>query len=133
MTQELQTLSALIQMLLLERTPILSGNMMREIAIAELVEVNDYEVTFCIEAPFYDMWLWKQRGVIVNSGHSIKINGGTHTYTASHGNITDYAMWVNEVGAFGTHNKSMHWVNRVLNEAASLIPNAEVINKLELD
>ena len=120
MTQELQTLSGLVQMFLLDRAPILSGNLMREIAIAELVEVNDYEVTFCIQAPFYDMKKWKETGAII---HNHKNYNG----------ITNYAMWLNDVGAFGTHNASMHWVNRTLNELTQLIPNAEVINKLELD
>lgn len=138
MTEELQTLSTLVKMYLEELVPILSGNMAREIIIAELVEVNDHEVTFCINAPFYDMKLWRERGIILHSGQTVelKINKPPykvkHTFKANYGNITDYAMWVNEKGAFGTHNASMHWVNRALNEAALMMPNAEVDNRLEL-
>lgn len=123
MTKELQALSALVKMYLEEMAPILSGNLYREIVIAELVNVSDHEITFCINAPFYDTKEWRKKGVII---HTNKV------YKKEYGNITDYAMWLNDVGAFGTHNQSMHWVNRALNEAASLIPNAEIINKLEL-
>jgi len=119
MTQELFNLSTLVKMYLEELSPILSGNMAREIMLAEIVEVKDNEVTFCINAPFYDMKLWREKGIISHTGKS-------------HNGISDYAMWVNEVGAFGTHNKSMHWVNRALNEAALMMPNAEVNNRLEL-
>lgn len=132
MTQELHALSDLIKFYLEELSPVLSGNMVREILNAELVEVNDHEITFCISAPFYDTKLWKEKGVIVNSGESIQIGIGKHTFKANYGGITDYAMWVNEVGAFGSHNKSMHWVNRVCDMCARLIPNAEVDNRLEL-
>lgn len=121
MTLELQTLSTLVKMLLEHETPILSGNMEREIMTAKLVSVNDHEITFCINAPFYDVNLWKQKGVIVHTGSPKKWPS-----------MTDYANWVNQIGAFGTHNKSMHWVNRAVNDAARMIPNAEIINKLEL-
>lgn len=119
MTEELQTLSTLVKMYLEELAPILSGNMAREIIIAEIVEIKENEVTFCINAPFYDTNLWRKKGVIAHTGKS-------------YGGITDYANWVNEIGAFGTHNASMHWVNRALNEAALMMPNAEVDNRLEL-
>ena len=119
MTYELQTLSTLVKMYLEELSPILSGNMAREIMIAELVSVSDNEVTFCINAPFYDMKKWKEQGVIVHTGKS-------------YGDVTDYAEQVNKNGAFGKHNKSENWVNRALYECAQLVPNAEVINKLEL-
>lgn len=132
MTYELQTISTLVKMYLEELAPILSGNMFREIATAELVNVSENEVTFCISAPFYDMDLWRRTGVIVHSGQTINLNGGKHTFTANYGNITDYANWVNEMGAFGKHNSSEHWVNRTLEFACGFLPNAEVINKLEV-
>lgn len=119
MTYELETLANLVKMYLEESSPILSGNMFREIATAELVDVKDNEVTFCINAPFYDMKKWRKTGVIVHTGKK-------------YGSISDYAMWVNEMGAFGTHNKSEHWVNRALFDAALMVPNARVICELEL-
>ena len=132
MTQELHALSDLIKFYLEELSPVLSGNMVREILMAELVNVSDHEVTFCISAPFYDMKLWREKGVIVHSNLHINIYGGKSTHASAYGDITDYAMWVNELGAFGSQNESMHWVNRVCDMCAHLIPNAEVINRLEL-
>jgi len=119
MTQELQTLSTLIKMYLEQLSPVLSGNMRNEINTTHLLRVNDHDVLFCVEAPFYDMKKWKETGVIVHTNKKID-------------KITDYAMWVNEVGAFGSHNESMHWLNRALNDVARVMPNAEVINELEL-
>lgn len=119
MTKELDQLSTLIKFYLEEMSPILSGNMFREIATAELVSVSDNEITFCINAPFYDMKKWKETGAIVHTGK--KYNG-----------MSDYADIVNQSGAFGRHNESEHWVNRVCDMCARIIPNAEVINKLEL-
>ena len=49
--------------------------------------------------------------------------------------VADYAYWVNEMGGFGTHNKSEHWVNRSMYEVALEFANklgAEIINKLPL-
>lgn len=122
MTQELQQLAFLVKDFLEVQAPILSSNLFRCITKAQLVNVSDNEITFCIDAPFYDMKLWKEKGVIVHTNASPK----------KWPDITDYAMWLNDAGAFGTHNRSMHWVNRVCYAAAHVIPNAEVINKLEL-
>lgn len=119
MTYELQTISTLVKMYLEELAPILSGNMFREIATAELVNVSENEVTFCISAPFYDMKKWKETGVIVHTGKKYK-------------DMSDYADIVNQSGAFGKHNSSEHWVNRTLEFACGFLPNAEVINKLEV-
>ena len=133
MTYELETLANLVKMYLEESSPILSGNMYREITTAELVNVSDNEVTFCINAPFYDVSLWRRTGVIVHSGETVTLkNGVKHSYYAYYGSITDYAMWVNDMGAFGTHNKSEHWVNRALFDAALMVPDARVICELEL-
>ena len=119
MTEELQMLSTLVKMYLEDLSPILSGNMAREIMLAELVEIKDNEITFCINAPFYDMKKWRETGTIIHTGKK-------------YGDISDYADIVNQMGAFGKHNKSEHWVNRAVNQAASYMPNAEIINKLEL-
>lgn len=128
MTEELQTLSSLVKMFLEERSPILSGNMMREIVLAQYVEINDNEVTLCIDAPFYDMKLWKEKGVILHK----YLTGKPGIASEKWPDVISYAHWVNEVGAFGTHNKSMHWVNRAINEACSFMFDAELTNKLKL-
>ena len=83
---------------LVNESPVLSGNMQ---SMIQLGYGNDgYEIK--IPAPFYDATKWKKDKVIVHTGAVI-------------GGLTDYAYSVNEFGAFGTHNKSEHWVNRVLN------------------
>ena len=133
MTTELHALSDLIKFYLEELSPVLSGNMVREILMAELVEVNDHEITFCISAPFYDMKLWKEKGTIVHNNLHINAYGGKGTHAWAYSDMTDYARIVNDAGAFGSHNKSMHWVNRVCDMCARLIPNAEVDNRLELN
>jgi hypothetical protein len=101
------------------RVPILSGNMAMFI---NTVESYGNEFVISIEAPFYDRKEWKKTGAIKHTGETR--NGKT-----------DYAQWVNDSGAFGTHNKSMHWVNRVCVEAATVLASeigATVINELEL-
>ena len=101
--------------------PVLSGNMKSHISI---VEVKDREATICIEAPFYDVAEFERTGKLVYIGSPQK-----------YPDVTDYAMWVNEKGAFGKHNKSQFWVNRVCNEVAETIASeigAEVDNKLPL-
>ena len=83
---------------LVMESPVLSGNMQSMISLGY---GNDgYEVI--IEAPFYDMKKWQKQGIIVHTG-------------ANKNGITDYAYEVNEFGAFGRHNKSEHWANRVIN------------------
>lgn len=119
MTQEVQIISNLLKFYLEELSPILSGNMVREILNAELVSVSDNEVTFCINAPFYDMKKWQETGAIIHTGTDF-------------GGVTDYARQVNESGGFGSKNESMHWVNRVCDMVARLVPDAEVDNRLEL-
>lgn len=119
MTQELEIMSNLLKFYLEEYSPVLSGNMVREILNTEIIKINDHEVMFVIDAPFYDMKKWREKGVIVHTGDVIE-------------NVTDYAQSVNDEGGFGSHNESMHWVNRVCNFVASLVPNAEIDNKLEL-
>ena len=119
MTSELQQLSSILKTMLEQLTPILSGNMQQQIIKANIVNISDNEVTFCIEAPFYDLKKWKEEGVIIHTGK---------TY---HG-MSDYANIVNQFGGFAKKNKSMFWVNRVCNQAAETIPNAEIINELEL-
>lgn len=100
-------------------SPILSGNMQSFIQLG-LITPGTCEII--MEAPFYDMKKWKKEGVIQHTGKIV--NGHT-----------DYAAWVNDIGAFGTHNKSEHWVNRVCLDVCTAIANeigAIVINELPL-
>ena len=98
---------------LLFQSPVLSGNMK-----AHIKQNGNYEIV--IEAPFYAMNIWKEQGIIVHINRII--NGKT-----------DYAEWVNKIGAFGTHNKSQHWVNATILGVATVIAQeigADVINDL---
>ena len=109
----------LLAEVLRERSPILSGNMQSHI---EVVEVKENEATICIKAPFYDTKEWEKTGNIILTG-------------ANYNGITDYAMWVNNNGAFSKGNKSQHWVNRTCKEVAEIIASeigAEVRNTLPL-
>lgn len=96
MTEELQLM---IYYNLVLQSPVLSGNMQNMIdalGLYGLDPVND-ESRILITAPTYDMKKWKKEGVII---HDFRYN---------------YAESVNEEGAFGRHNSSEHWVNRVIN------------------
>lgn len=86
-------------------SPVLSGNMQSFIK----QEVQDTR-NIVIDAPFYDMKKWEKEKVIVHTGETI--NGKTA-----------YAYWVNELGAFGRRNKSMHWVNRSVLQVVNTIAN----------
>lgn len=89
---------------LVMESPVLSGNMQ---SFIHLGYGNDgYEIM--IEAPFYDAKRWQKDKVIVHTG-------------ANKNGVTDYALSVNEVGAFGSHNKSEHWANRVINQCCEEI------------
>lgn len=104
---------------LVVNSPVLSGNMQSLISYGQIGE--DY-TEIIIDAPFYDGKKFKKDNVIV---HTNQILNG----------FTGYAQWVNDNGAFNTHNKSEHWVNRVVNDVAHVIANevgGEVINELGL-
>lgn len=102
--------------------PIMSGNMYEHIKDGD---IGENEKTIVIEAPIYDVNIWEKTGKRVL------------TYKSIFGYFTsDYAVAVNEVGAFGTHNKSEHWANRALKQACDIIASeigAEVICELPLD
>ena len=77
------------------------------------------EFTIVIDPDYYDVNLFKQTGRIQ------KVAG-------KHGS-SSYAQSVNEKGAFGSHNKSMHWINKVVVNCAEQIASeigAVVINEL---
>ena len=114
-----EKLHALVFYGLHAQSPVLSGNML---SLIQTSEAYGTEFVIVIDAPFYDMNEWQKNKTIVHTGETID-------------GKTAYAQWVNDIGAFGRHNKSMHWVNRVCVEAATAIASeigAEVINELEL-
>lgn len=89
---------------LVMESPVLSGNMQSMISLGY---GNDgYEVI--IQAPFYDEKKWRKEGLIVHTG-------------ANKNGITDYAESVNDFGAFGSHNKSEKWANRVINGCCEIL------------
>lgn len=115
----LVALADVIGIMLENLSPKLSGNMKEHI---EVTEVTENSITLCISAKFYDLNEYNKSKNIIYTGKSY--NG-----------ITDYAMWVNDKGAFGSQNKSMHWVNRICYNGANLIGNtigAIVVNQLDL-
>lgn len=116
-----EELSSLLLADLIMQSPRLSGNMKDNIKI---VEFSDHKVIIEISAKFYDINLWGKTGAIVFTGSPKK-----------HPGITDYPMWVNKKGAFGKHNQSEHFANRICNDVCEVIANeynGEVRNELEL-
>lgn len=116
---DVEKLYALVFYNLHTQSPVLSGNML---SFIQTSNAYDSEFVIMIDAPFYDAKEWEKNRTIVHTGKVI--NGKTA-----------YAQWVNDIGAFGTHNKSMHWVNRVCVQSAITLASeigAEVINELEL-
>ncbi len=101
------------------QSPVLSGNML---SFIQTSKAYGTEFVIEIDAPFYDAKEWEKNKTVVHTGKTID-------------GKTAYAQWVNDIGAFGTRNKSMHWVNRVCVQAAVTLASeigAEVINELEL-
>lgn len=114
-----EKLYALVFYNLHTQVPMLSGNMASYIQTSQAYGT---EFVIMIDAPFYDAKEWEKNKQIVHTGKTV--NGKTA-----------YAQFVNDIGAFGTRNKSMHWVNRVCVQAAVTLASeigAEVINELEL-
>lgn len=119
MELDFQKLYSLLYGTLVMESPVLSGNMQ---SLIQLGYIGSTEANIIIEAPFYDMKLWKDKKVVVHTGKNKK-------------GKTDYASSVNAVGGFGSHNKSENWVNRVCYDVCKVIAEeigAEVINKLPL-
>lgn len=107
MNEILQAFYNLLKPKLEADSPVLSGNMRTSI---ETTNVSEHQFEIVINAPFYDMKEFNKTGNIVYTGLNWKGTG-----------ITDYAFWVNDIGAFGTHNKSQAWVNRTLLSVAKTI------------
>ena len=95
--------------------PVLSGNM------ASHIEMEDLQKDFArisVSGPSYDLKKWRKEGIIEYTGDF------------------DYAVSVNNVGAFGGRStKSKHWANRAIVKACRAIGHiydAEVIVDVEL-
>ena len=90
--------------------PVMSGNMKNHI---EYEEVGDDFTRISVSGPSYDIDTWKKTGKI--------------EYTDEY----DYAVSVNEVGAFmGKSTKSRHWANKSIVKVCRIIAKeykAEVI------
>lgn len=95
--------------------PVMSGNMKSHIGYEEFG--SDF-TRIAVSGPSYDIETWKRTGSIEHTGEY------------------DYAVSVNEVGAFmGRSKKSRHWANRSVVKACRTIAesyNAEVIVNVEL-
>ena len=118
-TVEVEKLYTMVLHKILSEAPVLSGNLKSSIHTA-LAYGNEFVIV--IDAPFYSQTDWEKYKAVVPTGKSV--NGQTA-----------YAQMLNDVGAFGSRNKSMHWVNRACLDAVSTIASeigAEVINELEL-
>lgn len=83
------------------KPPKLSGNLRYFLASLPQLVSKD-EIVMIISAPLYDVDHWMQTGQIQF----------LPAPNPKYPDITDYAMWLNDVGAFGTKNKSLHWANR---------------------
>ena len=114
-----EELTMLISSTLLLDCPRLSGNMVSHIKMDEL---SDDFARISISAPVYDVALWQKTGEI--------------KYIKRFYNETDYAVSVNNVGAFwGKSTKSKHWANKSVVKACRIIASkygAEVIVNVEL-
>ena len=89
------------------QSPVLSGNM-KSLIKESVLDADTREIV--IDAPFYDMKKWEKDKVIVHTGETID-------------GRTAYAEWVNRLGAFGSHNKSEHWVNWAILSVVQAIAN----------
>ena len=96
-----QELSSLVLTALKLDCPVLSGNMRANITYSPLSKTESQIV---ISAPSYDTSLWEKTGKIEYNGKY------------------DYAVSVNNVGAFGGRSKkSKHWVNKSLEKTCKVI------------
>ena len=122
MNKDLIFLYNLINANLYAQAPVLSGNLKSHIKV---VSVEEHKVKIVLSARFYDTKIWEKTG-------QIKYTKGWK----KNPQITNYAMFLNEVGAFGTRNKSMHWTNRAIFQVCDAYANksgGSCDNKLPLD
>lgn len=114
-SEDIAFLTLVIGTYLHAQAPIMSGNTQRSIRVSR---ISERKVVLVIDPKFYDVNYWKKTGKIRytrNAFYDEKKEKIRYKYSWHKDmNMKSYAMFLNEVGAFGTHNKSMHWVNRVL-------------------
>lgn len=108
-------LVSLVYSTLLLDCPVMSGNMQHHI---EHEEVGSNFTRISISGPSYDISKWRTTGEIEHDGKY------------------DYAVSVNNVGAFaGRSKKSRHWANKAIVKACRMVGalhGAEVIVNVEL-
>ena len=117
MTKNIEKLQSLLFNQLLVNCPYLSGNMLNNISVKPL---SDKKVEITISAKFYDVDLFKNKGVIKFTNEN-------------HNGITNYAMWVDNYGGFFSHNKSENWITNTVADCCNVIGNeigAKVDNRL---
>ena len=117
-----EKLHTLLSTNLVAQCPYLSGNMGKNISTTYY---GEHTARIRIAGRFYDTNRFKKDGTIVFKNTQENIKAG----------IRSYAMWVNELGGFATHNDSEHWVNRACYDTVKAIADeigAVVINKLPL-
>lgn len=103
---KLEKLYTLLNSMLINDAPELSGNLKNHIHI---VEVEPHKIVIKINAPYYDTNIWYKENKIV--------------YTGPKKGKTGYAVDLNKSGAWGSNNKSKGWVNRTVKRACEAIAN----------
>lgn len=124
MNKDIIFMANLLNNVLINQAPVLSGNLKQSIRIKE---IQDNEITIVIEPRFYNVAQYNKTGKI----NLYKAKQSIEKY----GRLS-YAEWLNDKGAFGTGNKSMHWTNRAIYDVCTAFArtlNAEVRNTLPLD
>lgn len=95
MEKILEKLYTLLNSMLLNNVPVLSGNSKRHINI---VEIEPHKVVIKIEAPFYDSKIWRKENRIV--------------FTGPRDGVTGYAQFLNE---------RTRWVNETTHSVCEII------------
>lgn len=108
--------------------PVLTGN--TDMQSIKYKSIDKNQIVLTINAPFVDLKKWKAEG-------SVPYANIVHTGVSING-IKDYAMWVNDKGAWGRKNKSQYWVHRLcfyscIDFAKTLGTNVEIRNLLKLN
>lgn len=121
MTYFLEKLYNLVDENLYLSCPVMSGNMRNHIKMTTNLKDGE-EVEIVISAPFYDLKEWQKNHRVVLTGDVI--NGKS-----------DYAYWVNALGAFAHGGRDVNWVHRAIYEAVCTLASeidAQVVNELPL-
>lgn len=112
--------------------PVLSGNTRNSIHVSKIDE-DSFQII--IDPKFYDLNEWVKKGKPWKRVDG-KLIGDIRIIKSKYPDIKSYAMWCNDLGAFGGKStRSKHWVNRCVYEVCQTIANeigAEVVNQLPL-